>query len=91
MVTKQRADALQDALNEIEAIRDRISHPRGRRASFIDSMDQQRVDALNEAWDAINGLIEASIEQRAACPPPDPVLTLITINLSIAFIALCQN
>lgn len=59
----ERTDALQDALSEIEFIRDGISHPNGRMAHFIDTLDQQRVEALNEAWDAINGLIEA---ERAA-------------------------
>ena len=53
-----RNNALHDALLVIEGIRDGITHPGGRRAHFVDSQDQIRVDVLNEAWDAINLLIE---------------------------------
>lgn len=61
----ERSDAIRDALLEIEYLRDRISHPHGRRAAFIDSMDQQRVDALNEAWDAISALEACQTKETA--------------------------
>lgn len=51
-----RADRLEKALeemrDEIESQRDAITHPQGRRAHFIDSTDQIRVDQLTALLDS---------------------------------------
>jgi len=56
-------DALFAALIEIEGLRDSVTHPDGRRAQFVSFHDQNRVDALNDAWDRIEALRAQLAEQ----------------------------
>lgn len=58
VVSDAVSDALFMALVEVETVRDRITHPNGRRAPWIDSTDEKSVEQLNKVWDAIRALMD---------------------------------
>ena len=59
-------DAFEEFIGEIEWMRSQITHPNGRRANYIDSQDQVKVDALTELIDKGNALLAKEQEHSDA-------------------------